>query len=101
MKYRFRRLVEREDADPPLIITVEITYQATKELVDYSDMDEEEALTGGVVAVDWVVVGVHGPKGRYGQPAAFAVASHILQDDPVFDQQVKDWAAEDFAHREN
>ena len=93
--YRFRRIIECNDQNPPLAVTIEVSYHAERETIPYG----EDESTGGVLDYKWVIVCVRGPIGEYYQPGAFDQASEALAVIDGLDSQIREWAAEDFAQR--
>jgi len=95
MIYRFRKILERPDWNPPLGLSLEITYDA--EPMEAWHDDDGEA--GGVLDYAWSIVAIRGPLGQYHQPEVFAPASERLMAEPDLDTQIKDFCWQDYAER--
>ena len=95
MTYRFRTMIERPDWNPPQCVNIEVTYDATEPTVRYN----EDEVDGGVSECAWEVVMVKGPCGWYHNQTPFSFANAKLDNDPDFEQTIRDLCQEDFAQR--
>jgi hypothetical protein len=93
MCYRFRQILEKPDWNPPVLLTLEITYSIG--VIEISGEDVE-----GVVNVKWALVGVKGPIGTYHQPEIFTDSLKHLLTDPDLPNWVLDMCYQDHAQRE-
>lgn len=96
--FRFRKIIERPDWEPPQAVSLEICYDAEPAYIPYGE--DSEDCEGGVRNASWTVVAVKGPVGYYSQPEIFAETARRVSDDPVVALALIDWCMEDFAQRE-